>query len=246
MLFSIITATKNSGDDFARTGTCLRNQTFQGFEWIVVSSSDNKYSLDIIDVFSDSIDILIFCEPRGISDAWNKGLSSACGEYILILNAGDIYSPDYLDDIRRLVLKSEEPLFVVSSSCTKKGLNGKSSMFYTRPDKLWRGMHIPHNWMCVKADVYKRVGQYSELANAMDFEWIKRMITIYGLDAITTLNPRRSYGTYYLGGHSDINYRAGLISTMHINRSFGMSTPLSYLLFVGYLIHHLCHLKSSK
>lgn len=231
--FSIITITKNSGKDFVVTHDSITSLLCRDFEWIIVDGSDDPLSLLIVDSCTNGRATLIRGEDRGISHAFNLGIFAASGQFILILNAGDTYTPGFLD----ICLKYASPLYILCGSAVLvDDLNDAVGIFKARPESLWRGMHIPHNWMCVPIHIYQEMGGYMEISDAMDYEWCKRAIASYGKNIFRRIPGDQTYGTYLLGGHSDKRYVDGLAATKRINIEYGMNPLLAMLIYIAYYL----------
>ena len=237
-LFSIITITKNSGSRFESTASSIKALHCQEYEWIVVDGGDDAYSQIIIDRSVDSQTIVIREKDRGISHAFNIGISYSSARYILFLNAGDTYTPDFLD----ACLSCISPTHILCGSASLLSPdNLLVGSFCANPAALWRGMHIPHNWMCAPASIYHEIGGYREMPDAMDYEWCKRVISNYGMDIFRPIPGGRSYGHYLLGGHSDKRYTLGLRASRTINIEYGMNPLLAWLVYSAYRCRHLLH-----
>src|SRR5574338_1308498 len=94
-LVSIIISVKNAHLLLAQTLQSIRLQHYHSIEVIVIDGSSTDGTIDVI---HDNTDIIKFfkSEPDdGISDAFNKGVKLATGEYINFQGAGDLfYSPN--------------------------------------------------------------------------------------------------------------------------------------------------------
>lgn len=233
--FSVITITKNSGHLFQNTYQSLESQTFRDFEWIVVDGSEEQESISIVDSCLPDNALLIRGCDSGIASAFNLGIQHSTGEYILFLNSGDLYSTNFLADC--------------ASKCpTNKILCGapvicsenyeQVRLFNVKIKSLWRGMHIAHNWMCVPRYFYEDLGMIRNIPHAMDYEWCKRVISNYGIQAFQPLNLHKQYGSYLLGGHSHKYYFSGLAATRSINIEYGMNPCIAYSLYYIYSIHY--------
>ena len=90
-MISIITVTYNNFDDLYRTLCSL--EKIEGIEKVVVNGG---YCAKTKDYLSDFDGVAISEPDKGISDAFNKGVSKASGENVMFLNSGDVLlSPDY-------------------------------------------------------------------------------------------------------------------------------------------------------
>jgi len=89
-LFSVLTASLNSGLTIERTLESVKNQSFQDFEHIVIDGGSRDETLDILKKYENTYNLQWISEPdHGISDALNKGLRLSSGRYIIVIQADD-------------------------------------------------------------------------------------------------------------------------------------------------------------
>lgn len=87
---SIITVCYNE-PNLEKTCESIINQTWQNFEWIVIDGGSNETTQKIWDKYKYRIDKFISEPDNGIYNASNKGLKLASGEYVIFMNAGDVF-----------------------------------------------------------------------------------------------------------------------------------------------------------
>lgn len=231
-LFSIVTVTFNAREALLSTSVSLQAQVFRDFEWIVIDGNSNDGTSALLPTLPGVTQWL--CEPdEGIADAWNKGIVRASGQQILVLNAGDTYTPEMLALLAREVGTDH----ITCAHAELRDPDGRPrGVFHARPDKLWRGMHLPHNWASVPAPMYQNFGPYRKLKHAMDFEWFHRYYRAHGIAGFRVVD--RVLGTYLLGGHSDKNYFAGFRTNRDIMVANGMSPLLGSAVMYAYAANH--------
>ena len=99
MLFSVITVTRNHMDGLKRTHESLRVQGCSDYEWIVIDGASDDGTAGYL---KKSNAVWISEPDRGIYDAMNKGIDRARGDYLIFMNAGDVFAaPDVLDKLSR-------------------------------------------------------------------------------------------------------------------------------------------------
>lgn len=93
MKISVVTVCYNSEKVIERTVQSVVNQTFDDFEYIIIDGASTDKTLEIIEHYQLKTDkIKIFSEKdKGIYDAMNKGISRSTGDYIVFLNADDVF-----------------------------------------------------------------------------------------------------------------------------------------------------------
>ena len=89
MKISIITISYNAESYIEETIKSVITQQYKDIEYIIVDGLSTDNTLNIVNLYRDSIDVVISEKDDSIYDAYNKGVERASGEYILFLNADD-------------------------------------------------------------------------------------------------------------------------------------------------------------
>lgn len=88
---SIVTVTYNAGSVVEKTLRSVAEQNYDNLEYIVVDGASKDDTLEVVGRYRDRVDILISEPDRGLYDAMNKGVAAATGEWLLYLNADDVF-----------------------------------------------------------------------------------------------------------------------------------------------------------
>ena len=94
MKVSIVTVTYNCLDDFRKTFGSVLAQTYPDVEYIVIDGASNDGTADFIRGHGEAFAYWVSEPDKGIYDAMNKGLAAATGDWVLMLNAGDVFYDD--------------------------------------------------------------------------------------------------------------------------------------------------------
>lgn len=98
MHLSIITINYNNKDGLNQTINSVLNQTYTGFEYIIIDGGSTDGSVDIITYHSKKITYWISEKDQGIYNAINKGIDIAKNDYVFFLNSGDLlYNSEVLE-----------------------------------------------------------------------------------------------------------------------------------------------------
>ena len=127
-LISIITATLNSGTSLEKTILSVLNQSYENVEHIIIDGGSKDNTLEILEKYKNNYKVRWISEPdKGISDAFNKGLRIAKGEYINFQGAGDCFSDnDAIENIQVVMLydttkTDEDGLYQISDNEREPG-----------------------------------------------------------------------------------------------------------------------------
>ena len=111
---------------------------------------------------------------KGISDAFNKGVKFAKGEYIIFINSGDILTtPDYLFNSMQIFKDNQEIDFIYSSILFQHQRLGE---YVYSPSEVLGEMPFPHPSLVVKKKLFEETGLFSlDYLIAMDFDFAYRL-----------------------------------------------------------------------
>lgn len=97
---SVITVCYNAASELRHTLHSVASQTYPHIQYIVVDGASTDDTLQLLEQYQDSIDVLISEPDNGIYDAMNKGIKVATSDYLCFMNAGDTFhSPDTLSEV---------------------------------------------------------------------------------------------------------------------------------------------------
>ena len=177
---SIITISFNSVAEIENTIKSVVNQSYQNKEYLIIDGGSKDGTLDILNRYRNQIDYLVSEPDQGISDAFNKGIKVATGDYIVMINAGDLLAPEALNRF----VQYYKPGFDII----------KGNTIRWNPKTDYRSVEIPvisypaipfnflvcHQSTYISKAAYEKFGGYLvDFKVAMDFELMLRL-TRYG------------------------------------------------------------------
>jgi glycosyltransferase involved in cell wall biosynthesis len=102
-LFSVIIPLYNKAMYIQETLESVLQQSYTDYEIIVVNDASTDNSVAIVQGFSDSRIVLLENEKNvGLSATRNAGISKANGKIIALLDADDVWLPNFLETIKHL------------------------------------------------------------------------------------------------------------------------------------------------
>ncbi len=88
---TVVTICYNSKNHIKETITSVLNQSYSNKEYIIIDGASTDGTLEIIEPFRKHIDIFISEPDNGIYHAMNKAVSKSSGEWVIFMNAGDVF-----------------------------------------------------------------------------------------------------------------------------------------------------------
>lgn len=125
MKASTVIATYNRGYILGEALEGALQQTYSDFEIIVVDDGSTDDTEAVVSKFSaPQIRYIRHHTNRGVSAAYNTGISSAKGEFIGILDSDDVWRPNYLERQVQFLLKNADVSAVFTDTeITGEGLS---------------------------------------------------------------------------------------------------------------------------
>lgn len=180
MKISIIIATKNAKAHLAQTLQNLREQQYPDLEVIVIDGGSEDGTVELIQANTDIIAAWVSEPDRGISDAFNKGLQRATGDYINFQGAGDLLYDPFV--IQSLFADIEPNTPLVCGRVMRVKEDGVTPLWIApkkiRPFKksaLLFKMPLPHQALFTHRSFFEQWGQFDTNTRfAMDYEILLR------------------------------------------------------------------------
>jgi glycosyltransferase involved in cell wall biosynthesis len=164
---SIITPSLNQAKFIERTIRSVLDQGYEGLEYLVIDGGSSDGSVEVIKRYEDRLAWWVSEPDSGQTDALNKGLRRATGEYVAYINSDDFYLPGAFDAAIS-AFESKAAEWVVGT-CRYVDAEG-------RPTELWipelppRGRHrwvlgpwgVPQAATFWRRDLFERFGYFRE------------------------------------------------------------------------------------
>lgn len=97
---TIVTVSFNAREIIAKTLQSVLEQDCPGLEYIVIDGGSTDGTQAVIEPFRERIAHYVSETDGGIYFGMNKGIAAATGDYLLFLNAGDVFAdPHVLSDV---------------------------------------------------------------------------------------------------------------------------------------------------
>lgn len=102
-MISVVIPLYNKQGSIGSTLDSVLTQSFRDFEIIVVDDGSSDKSVEIVRQYGDPRIKLVEKMNGGVSSARNEGIKSASSEYIAFLDGDDLWEPEFLEEISRLI-----------------------------------------------------------------------------------------------------------------------------------------------
>lgn len=186
MKISIITVVYNNEKTIKDAIESVLGQTYENIEYVIIDGKSKDNTVSIIREYESKLGFFVSEKDNGLYDAMNKGIQSATGDVIGILNSDDLYQDlDVIVDVMeqfnndsKLDLLYGNLVYVKSDNVNKIVRNWKCKPYY---DRFFENGNVPpHPALFVKRSVYDKVGLFNlDYKLAADYELMLRMLRKY-------------------------------------------------------------------
>jgi len=174
---TIITTVYNDVKNLEKTIQSILEQTYQNIEYIIIDGGSTDGTIEIIKKYEDKLSYWVSEKDKGISDAFNKGIKQASGDYINFQGAGDCFvSNDVIEKMMENVDSTKDMLV-----CGKiKRVSEKGELVFATEAKfskfslLFR-MSLPHQALFTNKLFFDKFGLFDvDNKFCMDYELLLR------------------------------------------------------------------------
>ncbi len=203
---SIVTICKNAIATIERTLASVSRCDYPRLQYIVVDGGSTDGTLEAIERHGARIDKFVSEPDGGISDALNKAVGLADGDYHLVVHADDALVPESVTTLVQVAGTGAAK--VICGNVLVVGDRGVVRKFVPDPPKLTTKMSIPHMGSLISKDAWAAVGGYDLRRRiAMDHLLMLRILNRFGIGAFCVVDAVVAH--YHLGGVSDREIDAG-------------------------------------
>ncbi|BDZ73119.1 hypothetical protein GCM10025856_08380 [Methylophaga marina] len=178
-LITVITVVYNGIDFIEKTILSIINQTYKRIEFIIIDGGSTDGTVEVIRKYEHLITCWVSEQDKGISDAFNKGIKLASGEYVNFQGDGDGFVDEISLEKVAKQIGSRRPL-LVSAKIRRIDEDGNTLYTSKQPKKFSKTsllfkMSLPHQGLFVHRDFFKQYGLF-DLNNTycMDYEHLLR------------------------------------------------------------------------
>lgn len=204
---SIVTVCYNCESVIENTLNSIVDQTYSNKELIVVDGASKDSTYSYVQKVSNLISMKSVSEPdKGVFDAMNKAAKLCSGDWIIFMNAGDVFYDKFVLDKVFKDKTYDKSIGVVFGDVLYKGnkmVTTQNLPFYLNNSKI-KQMGICHQTIFTRTKLvenigfdlnYKLASDYNMMhiifLNGIKFKHVNVPIAIYDTSGISSSNPFR-------------------------------------------------------
>ena len=172
---SVITIAYNCESEIEDIIRSVVNQTYQNKEYIIIDGASTDKTMSVVNRYKNQIDVIVSEPDKGRSDAFNKGILRATGDYMVMMNAGDMLTENALE---KFAQNYKERFDVIKGNTIRwnpdSGSQYKERPVINYPSVPFKFM-VCHQSTYISKEAYEKYGGYqTDFRVVMDFELMLR------------------------------------------------------------------------
>ena len=241
--FTVVTCTYNAEHVLQRTLDSVKKQSYCNLEHLIMDGGSTDKTLAMVKAYQhknskgeNAHEIVMVSEPdRGLYDAMNKSIDRATGDYLVFLNAGDVFpSADTLEYVEGCVGEGETlpgVLYGDTDIVNEEGRFLRHRRLAPPAHLTWRsfrwGMLVCHQSFYARADIAKTIHYNLNYRYSADVDWCIRIMRECKRLGLPMRNVHAVITNYRDGGMSVQNHHDSLKERFLVMRShYGLLTTL--------------------
>lgn len=182
-LVSILTVVFNGAEFIERTILSIIGQDYENLEFIVIDGGSNDGTVDILERYQHAIDYWVSEPDKGISDAFNKAVTLAAGEYLNFQGAGDFLLSSHVVSEMMEGVDAEYDMLICARVQRVSEYDDKQVLWvapkrytpkFNKRSLLFR-MSLPHQALFTNKKMFERYGLFDvDNSFCMDYEHLLR------------------------------------------------------------------------
>jgi len=169
---SVVTVCRNVASALEKTMESVFVQTYDNMEYIVIDGASTDNSLNLIKRNSNRIHYWVSEPDKGIYDAMNKAIKVATGEWIIFLNAGDVFAaPDVVERVFAIDHSSSD---VVYGDCLKE-IDHRLVVIHPHAHRNSHRMNFSHQCVFTRTSWLKKTPFDTKYKLSADFKSFKQI-----------------------------------------------------------------------
>lgn len=177
---TIVTPSFNQASFLERTIVSVLDQRYANLEYIIVDGGSTDGSVDIIRKYSDKLAWWVSESDNGQTDAINKGIRRATGEWVAWQNSDDVYYPGVFRDLATAAARRPKAGLIIGDlMLIDEHGRPLRDVRYVKPNynaMRAEGMLIANQSAFWRRDLQQALGLLDESFHcSFDFEWFLRL-----------------------------------------------------------------------
>jgi len=219
---SIVVPTRNDEENLFFTLDSISKNFDSSFQIVVIDGGNQSITWEVINKFNFNKNNIKYFRDKalGVFPAQNLGIQEADGEWVMVLNSGDLLTINANSFLNNKFLGNSKEKIIVFAQQTYSINDVFDYVFTPTKNSVW-----PHQSILVKKEVYAEYGGYNEnmktCAEQLYFAKLRKIVPFKIEPFILT--------SYKIGGIStSVNYQISK-DIYQVNRALGKNRFKSFI-----------------